>query len=43
MKSSELSVSQRKLLILMKKVGYGRINNLAVEKGEPVLLPDLQH
>ncbi len=24
----------------MKKVGYGRINNLTVKKGEPVLSPD---
>ncbi len=40
MRRHELSVPQRKLLTLMKKVGYGRINNLAVEKGEPVISPD---
>jgi hypothetical protein len=40
MRQNELSVSQRKLLNLMKKVGYGRINNLAVIKGEPVISQD---
>ncbi len=40
MTKNELSVPQRKLLGLMQKVGYGRINNLTVEKGEPVLSTD---
>ncbi len=37
MRQHELSVSQRKLLILMEKVSYGRINNLEIRKGEPVV------
>jgi hypothetical protein len=40
MRTNDLSVPQQKLLTLMKKVGYGRINNLAVEKGEPILSSD---
>lgn len=37
MRKNELSISQQKLLELMRQVGYGRINNLTVENGEPVL------
>ncbi|MDD5728836.1 MAG: hypothetical protein PHV59_09750 [Victivallales bacterium] len=40
MRKNELSVSQRKLLELMRQVGYGRINNLTVEKGDPVISPE---
>ena len=39
MTKKELSPEGRRLLELMQKVGYGRINNLTVEKGEPVLSP----
>ena len=40
MRQHELSVSQRKLLILMEKVSYGRINNLEIRKGEPIISPE---
>ncbi|MDD5698395.1 MAG: hypothetical protein PHH77_07235 [Victivallaceae bacterium] len=40
MRKNELSVSQWKLLELMRQVGYGRINNLMVEKGDPVISPE---
>ncbi len=40
MRQQELSVSQRKLAVLFQKVNYGRINNLAVIKGEPVISPE---
>ena len=40
MRSNELSVQQRKVLTLMQKVNYGRINNLAVVDGELVLSPE---
>jgi hypothetical protein len=40
MRTHELSVSQQKLLNLMKKVSYGRINNLTIIKGEPTVSPE---
>lgn len=40
MRNNELSVPKQKLLTLMKKVNYGRINNLAIVDGELVLSPE---
>jgi hypothetical protein len=40
MRQDELSASQRNLLNLMKKVSYGRINNLAIIKGEAMISPE---
>ncbi|MDD5699546.1 MAG: hypothetical protein PHH77_13110 [Victivallaceae bacterium] len=40
MRKNELSVPQWKLVELMRQVGYGRINNLTVEKGRLVFSPE---
>jgi hypothetical protein len=39
MSKSELSVARRRLVELMQRINFGRIENLVVRGGEPVLEP----